>query len=283
MRKEGARMLDYKFKKLVKSYPNLVDGRFAISNAKAEEIIAKEGGNTSLEEIVERAKKRANLPDSEWEPFDSLIKKEQSAANRRRSSVGWALGGMRRRIVILMSLVVFITLFFIVTPTGRIWARQLYNFILSVKENSFIIKTNGVDILPSAKYKERHYSSYEEFEAETGYTTYKFANTLDLPLELMMSVNSNDEFGLYSVFLTEADNRLCVYQFWNVQSPSYGIGDPASTFWDYALPDGTILHCQIDSADSSFNAVTQIGNSYIMILADSGVDYRYYIFGESKS
>lgn len=50
-------MLERKFKKLVESYPNLVDGRFAISKAKAEEIIAEKGGHASLEEIVDRAKK----------------------------------------------------------------------------------------------------------------------------------------------------------------------------------------------------------------------------------
>ena len=99
-------MLERKFKKLVESYPNLVDGRFAISKAKAEEIIAEEGGHASLEEIVDRAKKRSDLPDSEWEPFNRLIEKEQAAANRRSSSVGWALGGMRRGIVILMALIV---------------------------------------------------------------------------------------------------------------------------------------------------------------------------------
>ena len=38
-------MLERKFKKLVESYPNLVDGRFAISKAKAEEIIAEKGGH----------------------------------------------------------------------------------------------------------------------------------------------------------------------------------------------------------------------------------------------
>ena len=125
-------MLERKFKKLVESYPNLVDGRFAISKAKAEEIIAEKGGHASLEEIVDRAKKRSDLPDSEWEPFDRLIEKEQAAANRRSPSVVWALGGMRRGIVILMALIVFITLFFIVTPTGRTWAKQLYSFILTV-------------------------------------------------------------------------------------------------------------------------------------------------------
>ena len=46
-------MLERKFKKLVESYPNLVDGRFAISKAKAEEIIAEKGGHASLEEIVD--------------------------------------------------------------------------------------------------------------------------------------------------------------------------------------------------------------------------------------
>ena len=165
-------MLERKFKKLVESYPNLVDGRFAISKAKAEEIIAEKGGHASLEEIVDRAKKRSDLPDSEWEPFDRLIEKERAAANRRSSSVGWALGGMRRGIVILMALIVFITLFFIVTPTGRTWAKQLYSFILTVHDGGYTISPEVPYDFPAVDYEEKHYSSYEEFEKDTGYKAY---------------------------------------------------------------------------------------------------------------
>ena len=275
-------MLERKFKKLVESYPNLVDGRFAISKAKAEEIIAEKGGHSSLEEIVDRAKKRSDLPDSEWEPFDRLIEKERAAANRRSSSVGWALGGMRRGIVILMALVVFITLFFTVTPTGRAWAKQLYSFILTVHDGGYTISPEVPYDFPAVDYEEKHYSSYEEFEKDTGYKAYKFKNTLGLPVEDIMAVKSNSGFSLYATFILNDVNRICIYQHWQISSPVWGIPDANARAWDYTLSDDIILHCQIDSIDNSFGAVAKIGDSYIEIVADSGVDYSYYIFGKHQ-
>jgi len=271
-------MLERKFKKLVESYPNLVDGRFAISKAKAEEIIAEKGGHASLEEIVDRAKKRSDLPDSEWEPFDRLIEKEQAAANRRSSSVGWALGGMRRGIVILMALIVFITLFFIVTPTGRTWAKQLYSFILTVHDGGYTISPEVPYDFPAVDYKEKHYSSYEKFEKDTGYKVYKFKNTLELPVEDIMAVKSNSGFSLYATFILNDGNRICIYQHWQITSEYFGSVSDCEQEWTHKLSDGNTLNCFIDSTDGSFLAVSIIDDSLITIIADDGVDYSYYIF-----
>jgi len=222
------------------------------------------------------------LPDSEWEPFDRLIEKERAAANRRSSSVGWALGGMRRGIVILMALVVFITLFFTVTPTGRAWAKQLYSFILTVHDGGYTISPEVPYDFPAVDYEEKHYSSYEEFEKDTGYKAYKFKNTLGLPAEDIMAVKSNSGFSLYATFILNDVNRICIYQHWQISSPVWGIPDANARAWDYTLSDDIILHCQIDSIDNSFGAVAKIGDSYIEIVADSGVDYSYYIFGKHQ-
>lgn len=271
-------MLERKFKKLVESYPNLVDGRFAISKAKAEEIIAEKGGHASLEEIVDRAKKRSDLPDSEWEPFDRLIEKERAAANRRSSSVGWALGGMRRGIVILMALIVFITLFFIVTPTGRTWAKQLYSFILTVHDGGYTISPEVPYDFPAVDYEEKHYSCYEEFEKDTGYKAYKFKNTLELPVEDIMAVKSNSGFSLYATFILNDGNRICIYQHWQITSEYFGSVSDCEQEWTHKLSDGNTLNCFIDSTDGSFLAVSIIDDSLITIIADDGVDYSYYIF-----
>ena len=271
-------MLERKFKKLVESYPNLVDGRFAISKAKAEVIIAEKGGHASLEEIVDRAKKRSDLPDSEWEPFDRLIEKEQAAANRRSSSVVWALGGMRRGIVILMALIVFITLFFIVTPTGRTWAKQLYSFILTVHDGGYTISPEIPYDFPAVDYKEKHYSSYEEFEKDNGYKAYKFKNTLELPVEDIMAVKSNSGFSLYATFILNDGNRICIYQHWQITSEYFGSVSDCEQEWTHKLSDGNTLNCFIDSTDGSFLAVSIIDDSLITIIADDGVDYSYYIF-----
>lgn len=271
-------MLERKFKKLVESYPNLVDGRFAISKAKAEEIIAEKGGHASLEEIVDRAKKRSDLPDSEWEPFDRLIEKEQAAANRRSSSVVWALGGMRRGIVILMALIVFITFFFTVTSTGKAWAKQLYNFILTVRDGGYTISPEVPYDFPAVDYEEKHYSSYEEFEKDTGYKAYKFKNTLELPVEDIRAVKSNSGFSLYATFILNDGNRICIYQHWQITSEYFGSVSDCEQKWTHKLSDGNTLNCFIDSTDGFFLAVSIIDDSLIKIIADDGVDYSYYIF-----
>lgn len=275
-------MLERKFKKLVESYPNLVDGRFAISKAKAEEIIAEKGGHASLEEIVDRAKKRSDLPDSEWEPFDRLVEKEHSTLNRRNTGVGVISKGMCRGIVAIAALVAFITFFFTVTSTGKAWAKQLYSFILTVRDGGYTISPEVPYDFPAVDYEEKHYSSYEEFEKDTGYKAYKFKNTLELPVEDIMAVKSNSGFSLYATFILNDVNRICIYQHWQISSPVWGIPDANARAWDYTLSDDIILHCQIDSIDNSFGAVAKIGDSYIEIVADSGVDYSYYIFGKHQ-
>ena len=271
-------MLERKFKKLVESYPNLVDGRFAISKAKAEEIIAEKGGHASLEEIVDRAKKRSDLPDSEWEPFDRLVEKEHSTLNRRNTGVGVISKGMCRGIVAIAALVAFITFFFTVTSTGKAWAKQLYSFILTVRDGGYTISPEVPYDFPAVDYEEKHYSSYEEFEKDTGYKAYKFKNTLELPVEDIMAVKSNSGFSLYATFILNDGNRICIYQQWQIASEYFGAVSGYEQKWTHKLSDGNTLNCFIDSTDGSFLAVSIIDDSLITIIADDGVDYSYYIF-----
>lgn len=271
-------MLERKFKKLVESYPNLVDGRFAISKAKAEEIIAEKGGHASLEEIVDRAKKRSDLPDSEWEPFDRLVEKEHSTLNRRNTGVGVISKGMCRGIVAIAALVAFITFFFTVTSTGKAWAKQLYSFILTVRDGGYTISPEVPYDFPAVDYEEKHYSSYEEFEKDTGYKAYKFKNTLELPVEDIMAVKSNSGFSLYATFILNDVNRICIYQHWQITSEYFGSVSDCEQEWTHKLSDGNTLNCFIDSTDGSFLAVSIIDDSLITIIADDGVDYSYYIF-----
>lgn len=271
-------MLERKFKKLVESYPNLVDGRFAISKAKAEEIIAEKGGHASLEEIVDRAKKRSDLPDSAWEPFDRLVEKEHSTLNRRNTGVGVISKGMCRGIVAIAALVAFITFFFTVTSTGKAWAKQLYNFILTVRDGGYTISPEVPYDFPAVDYEEKHYSSYEEFEKDTGYKAYKFKNTLELPVEDIMAVKSNSGFSLYATFILNDGNRICIYQHWQITSEYFGSVSDCEQKWTHKLSDGNTLNCFIDSTDGFFLAVSIIDDSLITIIADDGVDYSYYIF-----
>lgn len=80
-------MLEQKFKKLIAGFPNLVDGRFVMSQSQAEQLIRDSNWCPPLEQIVKRAKKRSDLPDSAWEPFDRLVEKEHSTLNRRNTGV----------------------------------------------------------------------------------------------------------------------------------------------------------------------------------------------------
>ena len=271
-------MLERKFKKLVESYPNLVDGRFAISKAKAEEIIAEKGGHASLEEIVDRAKKRSDLPDSAWEPFDRLVVKEHSTLNRRNTGVGVISKGMCRGIVAIAALVAIITFFFTVTSTGKAWAKQLYNFILTVRDGGYTISPEVPYDFPAVDYEEKHYSSYEEFEKDTGYKAYKFKNTLELPVEDIRAVKSNSGFSLYATFILNDGNRICIYQHWQITSEYFGSVSDCEQKWTHKLSDGNTLNCFIDSTDGFFLAVSIIDDSLITIIADDGVDYSYYIF-----
>lgn len=271
-------MLEQKFKKLIAGFPNLVDGRFVMSQSQAEQLIRDSNWCPPLEQIVKRAKKRSDLPDSAWEPFDRLVEKEHSTLNRRNTGVGVISKGMCRGIVAIAALVAFITFFFTVTSTGKAWAKQLYNFILTVRDGGYTISPEVPYDFPAVDYEEKHYSSYEEFEKDTGYKAYKFKNTLELPVEDIMAVKSNSGFSLYATFILNDGNRICIYQHWQITSEYFGSVSDCEQEWTHKLSDGNTLNCFIDSTDGSFLAVSIIDDSLITIIADDGVDYSYYIF-----
>ena len=54
-------MLEQKFKKLIAGFPNLVDGRFVMSQSQAEQLIRDSNWCPPLEQIVKRAKKTLGL------------------------------------------------------------------------------------------------------------------------------------------------------------------------------------------------------------------------------
>lgn len=271
-------MLEQKFKKLIAGFPNLVDGRFVMSQSQAEQLIRDSNWCPPLEQIVKRAKKRSDLPDSAWEPFDRLVEKEHSTLNRRNTGVGVISKGMCRGIVAIAALVAFITFFFTVTSTGKAWAKQLYNFILTVRDGGYTISPEVPYDFPAVDYEEKHYSSYEEFEKDTGYKAYKFKNTLELPVEDIRAVKSNSGFSLYATFILNDGNRICIYQHWQITSEYFGSVSDCEQKWTHKLSDGNTLNCFIDSTDGSFLAVSIIDDSLITIIADDGVDYSYYIF-----
>lgn len=271
-------MLEQKFKKLIARFPNLVDGRFVMSQSQAEQLIRDSNWCPPLEQIVKRAKKRSDLPDSAWEPFDRLVEKEHSTLNRRNTGVGVISKGMCRGIVAIAALVAFITFFFTVTSTGKAWAKQLYNFILTVRDGGYTISPEVPYDFPAVDYEEKHYSSYEEFEKDTGYKAYKFKNTLGLPVEDIMAVKSNSGFSLYTTFILSDGNRICIYQQWQIASEYFGSVSGCEQKWTHKLSDGNTLNCFIDSTDGFFLAVSIIDDSLITIIADDGVDYSYYIF-----
>lgn len=271
-------MLEQKFKKLIAGFPNLVDGRFVMSQSQAEQLIRDSNWCPPLEQIVKRAKKRSDLPDSAWEPFDLLVEKEHSTLNRRNTGVGVISKGMCRGIVAIAALVAFITFFFTVTSTGKAWAKQLYNFILTVRDGGYTISPEVPYDFPAVDYEEKHYSSYEEFEKDTGYKAYKFKNTLELPVEDIRAVKSNSGFSLYATFILNDGNRICIYQHWQITSEYFGSVSDCEQKWTHKLSDGNTLNCFIDSTDGFFLAVSIIDDSLITIIADDGVDYSYYIF-----
>ena len=271
-------MLEQEFKKLIAGFPNLVDGRFVMSQSQAEQLIRDSNWCPPLEQIVKRAKKRSDLPDSAWEPFDRLVEKEHSTLNRRNTGVGVISKGMCRGIVAIAALVAFITFFFTVTSTGKAWAKQLYNFILTVRDGGYTISPEVPYDFPAVDYEEKHYSSYEEFEKDTGYKAYKFKNTLELPVEDIRAVKSNSGFSLYATFILNDGNRICIYQHWQITSEYFGSVSDCEQKWTHKLSDGNTLNCFIDSTDGFFLAVSIIDDSLITIIADDGVDYSYYIF-----
>ena len=279
-------MRERKFAELIAEYPNLVDGRFAISHSQAQAIIDGCGDFPTLEETILNAKRRSTLPDSPWEAFDCLVvQKKARTSHSERTSDGRSFFKAHPRLAITLAIILALVSFFTFTPYGRAMASELHDFVLEFHRGGFTVtplsevgKTVTTPLRTAVPYTETFYSTYDELQAATDHIIYRPDYTDGMIQDYLQLVICNAGITHYAVFHDSQERYITIIQDLEIWSKSFGAHAPGSKEWDGYLADGTPMHCSLDSIDGSLCAVGKWNDTFLTIYVQDGIDYSNIIF-----
>ena len=279
-------MRERKFAKLIAEYPNLVDGRFAISHSQAQVIIDGCCGFPTLEETILNAKRRSTLPDSAWEAFDGLlVHKKARTTHSESTSENRSFFKAHPRLAISLAIILALVSFFTVTPYGRAMASELHDFVLEFHDGGYTItplSEVGKTIIPAkpvpANIGETEYSTYDELQAATDYIIYRPDYTDGMIQDYLKLATEYGGIVHYAVFHDSQERYITIIQDLEIWSKGVGAHAPGSKEWDGYLADGTPMHCCLDSIDGSLCAIGEWNDTILTIYVQDGIDYSNIIF-----
>ena len=279
-------MRERKFAELIAEYPNLVDGRFAISHSQAQAIIDGCGGFPALEETILNAKRRSTLPDSAWEAFDGLlVQKKAHTSHSESTSDGRSFFKAHPRLAITLAIILALVSFFTVTPVGRAMASELHDFVLEFHDGGYTItplSEVGKTVIPAkpvpANIGETEYSTYDELQAATDYIIYRPDYTDGMTQDYLKLATEYGGIVHYAVFHDSQERYITIIQDLEIWSKGVGAHAPGSKEWDGYLADGTPMHCCLDSIDGSLCAIGEWNDTILTIYVQDGIDYSNIIF-----
>lgn len=279
-------MRERKFAKLIAEYPNLVDGRFAISHSQAQVIIDGCGGFPTLEETILNAKRRSTLPDSAWEAFDGLlVQKKAHTSHSESTSDGRSFFKAHPRLAITLAIILALVSFFTFTPVGQAMASELHDFVLEFHDGGYTItplSEVGKTVIPAkpvpANIGETEYSTYDELQAATDYIIYRPDYTDGMTQDYLKLATEYGGIVHYAVFHDSQERYITIIQDLEIWSKGVGAHAPGSKEWDGYLADGTPMHCCLDSIDGSLCAIGEWNDTFLTIYVQDGIDYSNIIF-----
>ena len=278
-------MRERKFAELIAEYPNLVDGRFAISHSQAQAIIDGCGDFPTLEETILNAKRRSTLPDSPWEAFDGqLVQKKARTSHSERTSDGRSFFKAHPRLAITLAIILALVSFFTVTPYGRAMASELHDFVLEFYHGSYIVtplsEVDKIEVPPktAVPYIETVYSTYEELQAATDHVIYRPDYVEGMTQDFLKLESWNHGISHYAAFHDSQGRYITIIQNLETWTTYYGFATPGSEEWDGYLADGTPMRCYMDSVDGTLSAVGEWNDTILTIYVQDGIDYSNIIF-----
>ena len=279
-------MRERKFAELIAEYPNLVDGRFAISHSQAQVIIDGCGGFPTLEETILNAKRRSTLPDSAWEAFDGLVvQKKARTSHSERTSDGRSFFKAHPRLAITLAIILALVSFFTVTPYGRAMASELHDFVLEFYRGGVTVtplSEVGKTVIPAKpappNMGEWEYSTYDELQAATDYIIYRPDYTDGMTQDFLKLETWYHGTTHYAVFHDSHERYITIIQDLEILSSRSITSAPGTKEWVGYLADGTTMHCYLNNVDNSLCAVGEWNDTFLTIYVQDGIDYSNIIF-----
>ena len=263
-----------------------VGEEFALSRAEAERRLKIEG-YPSLEQIIQRTKAKADWPDERWDEIRRIAaaaeKPDALVANRK--TVFAHIRHCNRWVAAASSLIFVLAVLLIFIPESRAFAIQMYHSIIQLFNSRLEIQrptqahvwgeydsqiaddfASELEEEHPQKQEMQMFASLQEFEKATGHIPYRL-NASDVAYETSkyQKTRQNEEW-LYTYY-TYGDAMIVTTQMWNIVSDISALTN--DSYQLYTTSIGNEVYYSTDKIDGSVYALTQLGDSILMVNADS--------------
>lgn len=263
-----------------------VGEEFALSRAEAERRLKIEG-YPSLEQIIQRTKAKADWPDERWDEIRRIAAaaEKPDALVVNRKTVFAHIRHCNRWVAAASSLIFVLAVLLIFIPESRAFAIQMYHSIIQLFNSRLEIQrptqahvwgeydsqiaddfASELEEEHPQKQEMQMFASLQEFEKATGHIPYRL-NASDVAYETSkyQKTRQNEEW-LYTYY-TYGDAMIVTTQMWNIVSDISALTN--DSYQLYTTSIGNEVYYSTDKIDGSVYALTQLGDSILMVNADS--------------
>ena len=263
-----------------------VGEEFALSRAEAERRLKIEG-YPSLEQIIQRTKAKADWPDERWDEIRRIAAaaEKPDALVVNRKTVFAHIRHCNRWVAAASSLIFVLAVLLIFIPESRAFAIQMYHSIIHLFDSRVEIQrptqahvwgeydsqiaddfASELEEEHPQKQEMQMFASLQEFEKATGHIPYRL-NASDVAYETSkyQKTRQNEEW-LYTYY-TYGDAMIVTTQMWNIVSDISALTN--DSYQLYTTSIGNEVYYSTDKIDGSVYALTQLGDSILMVNADS--------------
>lgn len=263
-----------------------VGEEFTLSRAEAERRLKIEG-YPSLEQIIQRTKAKADWPDERWDEIRRIAAaaEKPDALVVNRKTVFAHIRHCNRWVAAASSLIFVLAVLLIFIPESRAFAIQMYHSIIQLFDSRLEIQrptqahvwgeydsqiaddfASELEEEHPQKQEMQMFASLQEFEKATGHIPYRL-NASDVAYETSkyQKTRQNEEW-LYTYY-TYGDAMIVTTQMWNIVSDISALTN--DSYQLYTTSIGNEVYYSTDKIDGSVYALTQLGDSILMVNADS--------------
>ena len=271
-----------------------VGEEFALSRAEAERRLKIEG-YPSLEQIIQRTKAKADWPDERWDEIRRIAAaaEKPDALVVNRKTVFAHIRHCNRWVAAASSLIFVLAVLLIFIPESRAFAIQMYHSIIQLFDSRVEIQrptqahvwgeydsqiaddfASELEEEHPQKQEMQMFASLQEFEKATGHIPYRL-NASDVTYETSKyQKNRRNEEWLYTYY-TYGDAMIVTTQMWNIVSDISALTN--DSYQLYTTSIGNEVYYSTDKIDGSVYALTQLGDSILIVNADSIVPLEHIL------
>ena len=271
-----------------------VGEEFTLSRAEAERRLKIEG-YPSLEQIIQRTKAKADWPDERWDEIRRIAAaaEKPDALVVNRKTVFAHIRHCNRWVAAASSLIFVLAVLLIFIPESRAFAIQMYHSIIQLFDSRVEIQrptqahvwgeydsqiaddfASELEEEHPQKQEMQMFASLQEFEKATGHIPYRL-NASDVTYETSKyQKNRRNEEWLYTYY-TYGDAMIVTTQMWNIVSDISALTN--DSYQLYTTSIGNEVYYSTDKIDGSVYALTQLGDSILIVNADSIVPLEHIL------